>query len=314
MKKKLLSTILVGVMALSLIACGNSPGEEDSTQNDTEAIEEVSKKETEKEISHDFNPETNQQETFYTLAYQIPSAWERKELNDDSKLYYYPEDGMLMLTFHSGTLDYTNDGYDEYVESLKEGFGDYVELDRYSTTVLDDLPALNLTFTGVASDIPLTAYNVVFSTDQYTYTFTYADYDVSNYDRSKDFEEIIKSITYADEILNTEESDNSTDSSYTPPELTTGQSNALGAARDYLDTMAFSYTGLIEQLEYEGYSTEDATYAADNCGADWNEQAAKAAENYLDVMSFSRQGLIDQLIYEGFTQEQAEYGVTSVGY
>lgn len=39
--------------------------------------------------------------------------------------------------------------------------------------------------------------------------------------------------------------------------------------------MPFSYTGLIEQLEYEQYSHDDAVYAADNCGADWNEQAAK---------------------------------------
>ena len=78
--------------------------------------------------------------------------------------------------------------------------------------------------------------------------------------------------------------------------------------------MAFSRSGLIGQLEYEGYSTEDATFAADNCGADWNEQAAKSAQTYLDTMSFSRQGLIDQLVYEGFTQEQAEHGVTAAGY
>lgn len=96
--------------------------------------------------------------------------------------------------------------------------------------------------------------------------------------------------------------------------LTMGQKNALAKADDYLNYTAFSYSGLIEQLEYEGFSTEEATFAADNCGADWNEQAAKKAQDYLDYTSFSRQGLIDQLIYEGFTQEQAEYGVTAVGY
>lgn len=98
------------------------------------------------------------------------------------------------------------------------------------------------------------------------------------------------------------------------PTLTTGQRNALNAAKTYLDTMAFSHSGLIEQLQYEGYSVEDATYAADNCGADWNEQAAKSAQTYLDTMSFSRDGLIEQLVYEGFSAEQAEYGATAVGY
>ncbi len=96
--------------------------------------------------------------------------------------------------------------------------------------------------------------------------------------------------------------------------MTMGQKNALGSAESYLSFTAFSRSGLISQLEYEGYSTEDATFAADNCGADWNEQAAKSAQSYLDMMSFSRQGLIDQLVFEGFTQEQAEYGVTAAGY
>jgi len=95
---------------------------------------------------------------------------------------------------------------------------------------------------------------------------------------------------------------------------TMGEKNALSKALSYLDVMAFSYTGLIKQLEYEGYSHEEAKYGADNCGADWNEQAALKAQTYLDVMAFSRQGLIGQLIYEGFTQSQAEYGVNAVGY
>lgn len=97
-------------------------------------------------------------------------------------------------------------------------------------------------------------------------------------------------------------------------DLTIGQTNALRKAASYLDYMAFSYSGLVDQLEYEGYSTEDATFAVDHCGADWNEQAAKKAQSYLDFMSFSRSGLIDQLLFEGFTQEQAEYGVSAVGY
>lgn len=92
------------------------------------------------------------------------------------------------------------------------------------------------------------------------------------------------------------------------------QKNALEKGKQYLRTLPFSYTGLFDQLKYEGYSDEAATYAVDNCGADWNNQAAKKAQQYLDTMSFSRSGLLNQLLYEGFTAEQAEYGVTSVGY
>lgn len=96
--------------------------------------------------------------------------------------------------------------------------------------------------------------------------------------------------------------------------LTTGQKNALATAQKYLDFTSFSHDGLIEQLEFEGYPTDDATYAADNCGADWNEQAAKSAKKYLSRFSFSRDGLIEQLEYEGYTHSQAVYGVEQNGY
>lgn len=111
----------------------------------------------------------------------------------------------------------------------------------------------------------------------------------------------------------TEQTESPVQESSPEQEITPGQSNALKAAKNYLNVMAFSHSGLIAQLEYEKYSTEDATYAADNCGADWSEQAAKAAQNYLDIMAFSRDGLIDQLEYEGYTYDQAVYGVDAVG-
>ncbi len=99
-----------------------------------------------------------------------------------------------------------------------------------------------------------------------------------------------------------------------PAEMTLGQKNALEKAVNYLNLMSFSYSGLVNQLEFEGFTANEAAFAADNCAADWNEQAAMKAQEYLDFTSFSRQGLIDQLLFEGFTQAQAEYGVSAVGY
>ena len=80
-----------------------------------------------------------------------------------------------------------------------------------------------------------------------------------------------------------------------------------------MSTSAFSYSGLIGQLEFEKFTEEEAKYGVDNCGADWNEQAAKKAKSYLSFSSFSRNSLIDQLEFEGFTYEQAVYGVNAVG-
>jgi hypothetical protein len=82
----------------------------------------------------------------------------------------------------------------------------------------------------------------------------------------------------------------------TEPSETASQRNARGTAANYLDFMSFSRTGLIEQLEFEGYSEADAAYGVDALHVDWNEQAANKAAEYLDMMPFS-----------------AEYGVSTTG-
>ena len=99
----------------------------------------------------------------------------------------------------------------------------------------------------------------------------------------------------------------------TTSKMTTSQANALESAKSYLRYSAFSYEGLIDQLEYEGYPHEDCVYAVDNCGADWFEQAVKCGKSYLKYSSFSYSELVDQLEYEGFTNEQAVYGAKQNG-
>lgn len=96
-------------------------------------------------------------------------------------------------------------------------------------------------------------------------------------------------------------------------DMTMGQKNALSQAESYLRVMPFSRDGLVEQLEYEGYSHDDAVFAVSNCGADWSEQALLKAISYLDIMAFSQEGLVDQLLHEGFSEEQARYGVKNCG-
>lgn len=98
------------------------------------------------------------------------------------------------------------------------------------------------------------------------------------------------------------------------PKLTLSQQNAVGKAQSYLDFAGFSRTGLIGQLEYEGFSTEDATFGADNAGADWNAECAEKAKSYLEFSSFSREGLADQLAFEGFLATEIEFGLAAVGY
>ena len=73
-----------------------------------------------------------------------------------------------------------------------------------------------------------------------------------------------------------------------------------------------SYDGLYNELVYMGYAEEDAKYGVDNCGADWNEQAAKRAKALSEKGEYSYDNLVEKLESEGFTHEQAVYGASSV--
>lgn len=55
-----------------------------------------------------------------------------------------------------------------------------------------------------------------------------------------------------------------------PVSTTVSQRNAVRTAKSYLSYTAFSRKGLIQQLEYEGFSTVDATFAVDSIAVDWN--------------------------------------------
>lgn len=94
---------------------------------------------------------------------------------------------------------------------------------------------------------------------------------------------------------------------------TISQQSAQRKAGDYLKFTAFSRSGLIDQLVFEKFSVDDATWAVDHMTIDYNEQAAKKAKDYLKFTSFSRSGLVDQLLFEGYTPEQAEYGASTTG-
>ncbi len=90
-----------------------------------------------------------------------------------------------------------------------------------------------------------------------------------------------------------------------------GDTQAMKEALGYLESGSFSKKGLIEQLEYDGYTKSQAQYAADHCGANWLEQAKKEVKSYLASSGYSRRGLIEQLEYDGYTAEEAQVAVDS---
>lgn len=132
------------------------------------------------------------------------------------------------------------------------------------------------------------------------------DESVADYEGTTSVNDLLDSINRLNEIVDSMDTDGT--------EITQGKKNALRKAEEYLNLKAFSRYKLIEQLEYNGFSVEEAEYAVDHCDVDWEEQAAKKAAEYLNMQAFSRERLREQLKYEGFTTTQIEYALKQNGY
>lgn len=333
--KRLLSTILAAGMLASMFAgCAAqseasstaaatpqtssvAPAAPDSKPDSSMPVSSTAEKSAEK--SNDFADGTQAYED-KGIACEIPQNW-RKVTHENGNDYFYApvKNGNAFLTIQrsdvSGSILNGNNlqglagGMEKSFSSAKRTKCEIEENDagtKYGVIHLE----------GQLQGITGRFYYAVFDVQGGITCLSFLLEDGCEKDPSDDFWRIINTV-----VVREEPATQGAEGQLTEPEAkapaaseTMGQRNARSKARDYLSVMPFSYSGLVSQLEYEGFTTEEATYAADQCGADWNEQAAKKAQDYLDTMSFSRSGLIEQLKYEGFTQEQAEYGVAAVGY
>lgn len=235
-----------------------------------------------------------------TLIYVEGRVVEKENVGDDLALVLQQDDGNKWLVGVPQTKE-----IEEINGKSLRIYGEYL---GYSDVY--DLPSLMVSAeeTEEIAKARIDVYsNIGFST-----VWKYSDV-LDEYNSNISKEEVFDSEKIYNEQQNIE-APNVIGNDETEINITLGMENALKQAERYLDLTGFSYQGMIDQLEYEKYTHEEAVYAADNCGADWKEEAVKKAKEYLNLTSFSRQGLIDQLKYDKFTDEEAEYAVDTIGY
>ncbi len=269
----------------------------------------------------------------YGISFNLPASWGKRKSSDDGKnTWYYPEDGMLMITHGDSGKDDNNlsdDDIDGLISGISSSTGgaDFKLINREKTTVRSDgREASMIEFYQTIHDMYLHIYSFTFCHNGEIISFLYADYPYAEEDRTDIFLKILDSIRIDNDNTaekvepkneKTQDTEN-TDSSEASETLS--QQNAMTAARNYLNISAFSRKRLINQLSSnygDGYPVEDAEYAVkhleDTGSVIWDEQAVKAAKNYLAISAFSHQGLVDQLTSEygdQFTNEQAQYAVS----
>ncbi len=72
--------------------------------------------------------------------------------------------------------------------------------------------------------------------------------------------------TAPDTTTTTGQSTTTTTTTVPESQFTRSEENAIRSAEQYLSISAFSRSGLIDQLEFEGFTTEQATYGVDKAG------------------------------------------------
>ena len=267
------------------------------------------------------------------MKISVPAKW-RYENGEDNTSYYFPPEGAVDGEVHSIMMIKSSfiqemDGFsnsdieivfDEVLNGLVQSGFQYK--DSIKNFEINGIQSRKILGTQEINGAEYDIIYYLFQNKDYLVVVCFAQNQSHIFKYDHALERIILSITdnasVNNEIqteANTEKKDNSISATQENQEKPTeGQKNALSRAESYLKFTAFSYNGLIEQLEYSQFTHEEAVYAVDHCGADWNEQAEKKAKAYLDRTAFSRNELIEQIEYNGFTYEQAVYGAEANGY
>ena len=326
----LIALILTATAVTAISQCSNQPDiQEPVTTSTNQTSNDTS--ETDLFEWYDITP----------FSIDIPKEWTHKA-HDGYHYFYDPDGNRLYISSSQSNISpsqFTSGYVDSFLDGFANSFDDFEEISR-TTTHIDDFLAYRVIANLELSGDKYYGTMYVWVTKNYLCCMLFTTEGDEQSEEFDFYEDIIVNsiITYSSKDVRSPEKDSTkkaaepetekpTKKPTEPPtekptkkateksvdSITVSQSNALESAKSYLEYSAFSYNGLVEQLEYEKYSHEDAVYAADHCGADWNEQAAKSAESYLAYSSFSRDGLIEQLEYEGFTHEQAVYGVEQNG-
>ncbi len=219
--KKILSIVLASALAAGLAGCGTTEtAVEAEAEQEAEVLEETVE-EAEDEVVNaaetaadsdtddrgrkyvdEFDPLTNQVIDFFELEFQIPEGWTEEDISDNSMLYNSDSyGGALSIAAGTSVVQYdmnSAETQDDLIDALDSGDA-FFETGRETMTVLGDITALYVSCTQIISGVPLDIYVLIFSTEEYLYIFSYQDDQDSEYNHSREFDEIISTMTWAPE-------------------------------------------------------------------------------------------------------------------
>ena len=313
--KKMLSVIVCSALLASLASCSESTEDLKAKKDDNittaQNVQVTSEALTESDEDSlieipVYSKDLNSKVSFDEFSMYISKEWEKDYDEDNNTVYYISPNSALTIKCSSthAKIDSeadipTNEDYIKYKKINNS------KLSTYQTN-------LSILFLCNKNDEG-SYYEYQFYNNDKVYNLTFRAYS-HHYFSQDSIDNVLDSISLLESQNTTEKTtDKPTEPPTTKPNISKSQEKALKSAQSYIKLSGFSRDELIEQLEYEQFSHEDAVYGADNCGADWNAEALESAKSYINMSGFSYTGLIEQLEYEQFTSDQARYGADNCG-
>lgn len=313
--KKMLSVIVCSALLASLASCSESTEDLKAKKDDNittaQNVQVTSEALTESDEDSlieipVYSKDLNSKVSFDEFSMYISKEWEKDYDEDNNTVYYISPNSALTIKCSSTHAKINS-------ESDIPTNEDYIKYKKINNSKLSTYQTnLSILFLCNKNDEG-SYYEYQFYNNDKVYNLTFRAYS-HHYFSQDSIDNVLDSISLLESQNTTEKTtDKPTEPPTTKPNVSKGQENALEQAKSYISHSAFSYNELIEQLEFEKYSHDEAVYGADNCGADWNAEALEQAKSYISHSAFSYSELYDQLIYEQFTADQAQYGVDNCG-
>ena len=262
--KKLFSALVMACLCWGLVVGCGAQEENESTQNEVIA-------------SGDFNAESNQKKIIQGYCYEVPINWSENN-STDTISYFYPENGMLMVSYEEAEgVSITDEAFRKtYSENVASGFDNYELLDSSEITVAGQ-KAYREDVNFTSSDQEMSGTFVTFDYPGGIVSFMMGTYLPSDVDYSEDFEKILESV----ETITVDGIMNDLEEAGIPIEyriIYTDENDPNGKDHDYLEKGNFADS----RIE-ENYSEEEPLSGSIEVFATKEEAIERA--DYLESLS-----------------------------
>lgn len=148
----------------------------------------------ERTLTEDFIEGENQKENLAGYSFEVPEAWEKGDASTENTLYFYPNQGMLMVMYSETSASILNDSNrEDFIEGMSSTFEQFKMVEESETTVNgEDAYKFQMNAELAGDDYAIKM--ITFDAGAGIVSFMMGTLQTSDEDYSADFDKVVQSI------------------------------------------------------------------------------------------------------------------------